>query len=145
MDKLNIAIRLAEKTDLPFILDSWTQCMKHMYPNQYALDFSKNYQNDHLKPLIEKSGSVIAHLEDEANEIISFLVFGSFKDNLIVHYAYTKVDARKQGIINQLIEFASVGATKQSIIFTHAAKNENTMMALMKKYIYDPSILRIMK
>jgi hypothetical protein len=64
---------------------------------------------------------------------------------LIIHYAYTKVDARRQGIVKELMEFPKIDGREHTVIFTHPAKNENMMMTLMKKYIYDPSILRIMK
>ena len=140
-EKLAIQIRLGTKDDLPFILDSWIKMTKHTYPNQYALDFHQHFQ-ERLQPLVQSSLTLVAHLEGEPNEVVSYLVYGSFRKRLVIHYAYTKLDARNQGIVRQLIQFAN--PENMPIVFTHAAKNENMMNALAKKHIFDPSVLQLM-
>ena len=140
IDNLPIQIRLSTNDDNNFIIDSWTNTMKHMYPNQYALDFHTHYQN-YVKSLIINSLSVVAHLENEPNEIISYLVYTFFRSSQVVHFAYTKLDARNQKILNRLIDFSN--PEKHPVVFTHPAKNENIMHYLCSKYIYDPSIMSI--
>lgn len=140
MPNLQVQIRLADKRDLHFIKDSWLKSTSHQYPNQYALDFSKHFQS-HMNSLLFNSVQLVAYLEGESDRIISYLVYSSFKSSQVVHFAYTKADARKQGIVNQLLHFSN--PTRQPVIFTHAPKNENVMVYLASKYIFDPSILKL--
>jgi hypothetical protein len=134
-------IRLATVDDLAFIKDSWLKAEKHTFPNSYALDFSEHFHS-HMASIIDQSVILVAHLWDDANEILSYLIYSSFRNSQVIHFAYTKSDARRQGILNKLIKFSNV--TNAPIVFTHAAKNENIMKALCKHYIYDPNILKLM-
>lgn len=142
MIDLACQIRLGMVDDLPFILDSWTQQMKHIYPNQYQKDFSVQYQR-YLRALIAKSTILVAYLEGEEDQIISYLVYTSFENRMVIHYAYTKVDARGDGKVHDLILFGN--PLSLPIVFTHAAKNENIMIAFVKKHTYDPTLIELME
>ena len=134
-------IRLGRLDDLPFVKDSWLKAEKHTFPNQYALDFSKHFQ-EHMQSIIDQSVILVANLPDDANEILSYIIYSSFRLNEVVHFAYTKTDARRQGLLNHLLEFSN--PSHLPIVFTHAAKNENVMKSLCKRYIFDPSMLKVM-
>lgn len=86
--------------------------------------------------------TLIAHLQDEPDEIISYLVYSSFRGNQVIHFAYTKVDARNQGILKQLLIFSN--PEHMPVILTSPTKNENIMAALTKHYIFDPTVLQLM-
>ena len=132
-------IRIGTKDDLSFILDSWIKTAKYIYPNQYVLDFNKKY-NEYLNVLIEKSTIIVSCIDNDPKDIVSYLVYSSFVGRfLVIHFAYTKVAARKEGIISSLINFAN--PNNDPVVFTHAAKNENIMKVLCLKYIFDPSVL----
>lgn len=135
-DHLPFEIRLATVDDLPFIKDSWLLAIKYIYPNQYELDFADNFQ-PHMQKIIQGSVIVVAHLAEEPNEILSYLIYTSFRHQQIIHYGYTKVDARRQGLLNHLICFTN--PHKLPIVFTHPAKNQNVMAVFCRKYIYSPS------
>lgn len=139
-DKLQTDIRLSNKDDLPFIISSWTICMKHVYPNQYALDFTQQY-HEYLVGLIARSTIVVACLSDDASQIISYLVYSSFGHNQVVHYAYTKLDARRQGYVKELMRFSN--PLGFPVVFTHPAKNANIMDHLSKHYIFDPTMVNL--
>lgn len=144
MVDLDIDIRIGTTDDMPFVADSWCKAMRHQYPNQYAFDFSSNY-HDHIYQLLDRSILITAHLQGDTKEILGYLVYkawGSPERKQIIHFAYTKADARQQGIMNKLIEWSN--PEHYPIIFTHSAKNETIMRHLAKKYIYDPSILNIL-
>lgn len=141
MPNLTVDIRLGTKQDIPFIADSWVKSIKHIYPNQYALDFTSHY-HDHVAKLMNTSLTLIAHLQDEPDEIISYLVYSSFRGNQVIHFAYTKVDARNQGILKQLLIFSN--PEHMPVILTSPTKNENIMAALTKHYIFDPTVLQLM-
>lgn len=135
-------IRLGTIDDTHFIINSWILTMKHIYPHQYELDFTKRY-TQYLNKLVSNSACLVANPIGDNNEILSYLVYSSFKQNLVAHFAYTKVDARNQGLLRSLIRFATAN-TNFPIVFTHPTKNENMMIAFTKKWIFDPSILYLM-
>jgi uroporphyrinogen-III decarboxylase len=134
---INTQIRLATTDDLHFIVDSWARSLRHTYPNQYAIDFYPRTLNE-LSELIKECTVVIAHEATDHNEIISWMVYTTFKTNIVVHFAYTKDGARKQGKIKDLLNFANL--LNSSVVFTRPAKNENIMKVLASKYIYDPTL-----
>lgn len=136
-------IRLSTIDDIHFIINSWTLSMKHIYPHQYELDFNIHY-NNYLTKLISNSACLIAHPIGDSNEILSYLVYSSFKQNLVAHFAYTKVDARNQGLLRSLLRFANPYGTFATI-FTHPTKNEHIMDHFSKKWIFDPSIINLME
>ena len=138
LTKLNTEIRLSTIKDLPFIISSWTQTIKHIYPNQYALDFSETYHT-YLSNLINKSTTIVSHLAEDNNEIISYLVYTSFQGRQVVHFAYTKVGARQLGELSELLRYSN--PMQLPIIFTHPAKNETIMKHFCSKTIFDPTIL----
>jgi hypothetical protein len=141
MMQLDCQIRLGMIDDMPFILDSWTQQMRHIYPNQYNKDFSISYRN-YLRNLISNSTVLVSYLEGEKDQIISYLIYTSFQKQMVIHYAYTKVDARGSGHVHDLIVFGN--PLNYPIVFTHPAKNENIMNALCKKHIYDPTLTSLL-
>jgi hypothetical protein len=140
-DKLQVEIRMGGQRDLNFVLSSWTSAIKAVYPNQYALDFSHHY-HQYLSHLLAKSTIVVMCLADDPNEIISYLVYTAFRHNQIIHYAYTKLDARRQGYVKQLMEFSN--PLNYPVVFTHPAKRPKTMEQLSKRYIYDPTVLQLL-
>jgi hypothetical protein len=135
-------IRLATTDDLHFIQDSWLKAASHTYPNQHALDFA-THQKQRMQTLIDASVIIVAHLPEDSNELLSYLVYSSFRGNLVIHYSYTKTDARNKGILRSLIGFAA-GPNTVPIVFTQAAKNENIMKHYANKFIFDPSVLNVM-
>ena len=141
-DSISFRVRMGEVSDLPFIYDSWMQSMKFIYPHKYDKNFSKNYAKV-LSNLIDKSSSLVAHLEGDRDEILSYLIYTSFEEHLVIHFAYTKADCRKEGKVRELITFAN--PLFAPIIFTHPCKNENVMEYLCRKFIYDPSIIGLLE
>lgn len=138
---IDYSIRLGILKDTAFIKDAWQKSMHHIYPHQYETGFSQRYQA-HMQTLIENSITLVAHLPDDEDEILSFLIYTFFNERLVCHFAYTKVGARKEGLLTALIKMAAPNA--QSLIFTHPPKNENIMEHFIIKFIYDPSVLQVL-
>jgi hypothetical protein len=136
------AIRLGTINDLPFIKDSWRKAIKYIYPHQYELDFDKNYQL-HMQKLIDNSIILVNHVKDDSNDILSYLIYTSFRGKMVIHFAYSVVDARNNGLVKELMTFAS--PEKIPVIFTHPAKNEQIMHKLSQSYIYDPTIIECLE
>lgn len=133
-------IRLATKDDLPFIADSWCKAMYHTYPNQYVLDFVPKFHKQ-IAGILQNASCVVSCLDTDPNAIVSYLIYTSFMGNLVVYYAYTKVEERKNGFLNQLLEFAN--PDNRPTIFVYPAKNERIMQHFAQKFIYDPYLTTI--
>lgn len=136
---IKVSHRIGMEQDVHFIADSWTRTLFKIYPNQYAIDFFSKTIAD-IKAHLSRSQILIAHLEDEPEEIVSYIVSNhqQFGKVLIVHFAYTKDLARRQGVLRDLLEIAN--PDKRPIAFTQPAKNANIMEYFSKKAIYDPSL-----
>lgn len=141
-DTIPFRVRMGEVSDLPFIYDSWMQSLKFIYPHKYDKCFSKNYAKI-INILLDKSCSLVAHLEGERDEILSYLIYTSFEENMVIHFGYTKADCRREGKLRELLHFAN--PLLLPVVFTHPAKNENVMEYLCRKFIYDPSIIGLLE
>jgi hypothetical protein len=141
MIQLDTTLRLHKEEDLPFVFDSWYRSQREIYPNKYATDFKATYHK-HIANILSNSIIAISCLDDCPDEIISYIVYQSFRNNFILHYAYTKTDARRQHKVSNLIEWSNV--MKAPLIFSHAAKSERIMAQLTRRYIFDPSILELL-
>lgn len=141
-DKLPFAIRLGTVKDTPFIVDSWVKMVSNQYPNQYALDFRPRYQ-DHVTKILAKSVTLVAHLEGEPDEILSYLVYSSFRKCQVIQFAYTKFDARKQGLLNALLAFSN--ESRLPVVFTVAAKNGDAMHHFAKRFVFDPTAVALVE
>lgn len=136
----DLSVRLAQSSDLHFIKDSWTKTMKYSYPNQYVLDFAPKFQAK-LDQVIPHCVILVATLDSDPSNIISYLVYTIFKDSLIILFAYTLVDERKQGFCNHLLNIANPYNNK--IILTSPTKNPNILQHLAQTHIFDPDILSL--
>lgn len=136
----DLSIRLASTNDLHFIKDSWTKTIKHIYPNQYVLDFSNKF-NAKLDAAIPQSVILVAALDTDQNNIVSYLVYTIFHEAIIILFAYTLLDERRQGFINHLLSVANPNNNR--VVLTSPTKNENILKHLHEKYIFDPSILQL--
>lgn len=147
--RLDIDIRLSTLEDIPFICNSWIRSAKNTYPNMYDINFNDNYLS-YIVRSIENSITLIACLKDDPNEIIGYLTYSSYLHNQrsadtsakasyqLIHFSYVKADARRQGVMNKLLTFSrSALDSRIPILFCNAAKNENVMNHLTKKYIFD--------
>lgn len=138
----DLTIRLGEVGDLAFIQDAWAKSLSKTYPNQYQFDFlSRCHQQ--IKYLIDKSVIVCQVLDDSPEDIVSFLVYTSFRQQMVVLYAYTRQEERRQGFLNELLAFAN--PEQHPLIFISPCKNENVMRYFASKYVFDPTILRVME
>ena len=134
----DLAIRLGQTDDLPFIKDSWTRSMASTYPNQYIIDFHAKFHRQ-IDVALTTSTILVSALDSDSTAIVCYLVYTSFEGQLVVLYAYTRAEQRRQGFVNQLLQFANPNSTPT--IFCFPAKNANAMSHLAHKYIFDPYLL----
>ena len=142
---LSTAIRLSTPDDNAWIIDCWYKAQKDIYPNRYIADFPIKYHqyiNSILNNRKHPTITSILCLDDDPHWIVAFMTYTTFLDDLVVHFAYTRKDQRRQGHINKLL--TAINFAHVPVVFTHPCKNENIMKHMCDKYIYDPSILSLL-
>lgn len=122
------------ESDLRFVVSSWVSTLRGIYPNQYALDYFPRAIGD-VTAHIQRANTLIAYLENEPDEIVSYLVFLRRRDICIAHFAYTKDGARRQGHVSSLLALANPEGLPW--VFTRPARNENAMRHFVSRAIYD--------
>lgn len=140
-EHLNTALRLSTPEDMNWIVDCFFKAQREIYPNKYIANFSEVY-NGHIHTLVAKSITSILCLDDDPYWIISFATYQSFERELVIHFAYTRADQRRQGHLNKIID--NINFMKAPIVFTHPCKNENIMKYMCSKYTFDPYLLRLL-
>jgi hypothetical protein len=133
------AIRVGTDDDLRFIVASWASTSRAIYPNGHAFDFWSRTTGD-IRAHLERSSVLVAYLEGEPDEIVSYLVTVRHHTILVAHFAYTKEAARRQGHVRSLLALANPDGL--GLTFTHPARNPNAMAAFCKRAIFDPEMWR---
>lgn len=136
------SVRLAEPNDEPFVYDSWLRSAHRTYPNMHAVDFCQD-ERARVQRIIEGSVVAVAHLTADANELLGHVVYGKWRKTLVVHYAFVTPLARRHGVLKSLLDFANF--ERWPVVLTAPAVSEETMAALMKRYIYDQRVLPLMQ
>lgn len=97
---MQIEIRKLSDNDIYFISSTMVdqQCALRNY-SRCPRRFMKQGIADRLKKLIETSEILVACSSEDANQILSYLIF----DKDVLHFAYTKMIYRNFGIMKKLI------------------------------------------
>lgn len=112
MSDAKVIVRKAEPQDKDFVMDSWVRGQYHGSPywSQMPKDLFYKYYSGHIRNLLSSAKVEVAVLSDDPTIILGFLV----TSGTAIHWAYTKLDYRGQGIQKMLIngrEFKSVTST----------------------------------
>ena len=136
-EKLPVAMRMANETDLPFIFNAWLKSHKN---SRFAKDIDSTiyFQEHHnlIEKLLKRYDTVVICSKDDPEHIYGFANGGSTEGIFTLNYIYVKHTFRNMGIATTLFnafehDSASAG------IYTHS----NHFSAKMdRKYamIYHP-------
>jgi GNAT superfamily N-acetyltransferase len=136
------SVRLAEPQDEPFVYDSWIRSAHRTYPNMHAVDFCAD-ERARVQRVIQGSVVAVAQLAEARDDLLGHVVYGVWRRALVVHYAFVKPDARRHGVLTAMLKFANFD--RWPVVLTAPAMNEETMAALVKRYIYDQRVLPLMQ
>lgn len=105
---LPIVIRQATDNDLGYILVSWSKTIHKTVPYNFIPNeiFSgpNGYQTKIIERALNKSITLVAHVEDEPDQIAGFIVVEPHDDaNLILHWCQVKAIFRRYGIAKELL------------------------------------------
>jgi hypothetical protein len=136
------SVRLAAPEDSGFIYNSWITSAQRTYPNMYAQDFC-NAERARVQRIMNESVSCVAHLEEELNELLGFVVYGRWRSMFVLHRAHVKPEARRHGVLTSMLEFANW--QKLPVVLTSPAQDERVMQALTRRFLYDQAVLPLMQ
>jgi hypothetical protein len=136
--KLQTLIREATPSDINFILNSWLKSYRcHEDMTRMSNEDYYKYYKAHIVELLQKSGIKISCEQDDHNFIYGYICYDLLKDNLIIHYIYTRYSHRKLGIANGLIS----SLDKKELWCTSANRIFDELKAKYKIQ-YNPYIVR---
>ncbi len=127
---LPIILRQTTTTDLPFIYSTWLNSYRR---SPFGLSLSTtNYfqtQTNIIDNILLTAKLTLATLEEDPDTICGFICHDISPNNkTIIHYIYTKLLFRNDGVAKQL--YNSISPTNPTII-TH---NNHTSSLLREKY-----------
>ena len=142
---LPIIIRYKTPNDDALIHSAWVTNMHSALPNSYIpWETFCQYQDQLIEDIFQVSNTLVACLIDDPTTVISFLTYSNLKDNLIIHFGYTKNKFRNNKIMSDLLETADVDYKNKIIPVTNISKTYNS---LSKKYtlIYNPYLIKLLQ
>lgn len=137
-------IRLAEPRDEAFVYDSWLKTSARTYPNMHAADFA-TFERARVQRLLQSSISAVAQVEGLPDELLGHMVYAMWRGMIVVHFAFTKPDARRNGVFASLLSFADFDGSKRRVVLTSPAQEEKTMAALARKWVFEPHVVALMQ
>jgi GNAT superfamily N-acetyltransferase len=118
---------------VPFIFSAWLKSYRN---NAWAKNAPNTvyfkYHHELIERILKRSAVLIAHPEDDADQILGFAVFEERNELVIAHYVYVKQPYRRMNIASELLN-----AVPRVDFFTHL--NGRTHPALTKHgAVYNP-------
>jgi hypothetical protein len=89
--------------DIAFVVDSWLKSYRAEQPDMLTRDYMP-WQRARINFLLGRAGLFVAHPAAESTVIWSWLIC----EPGVIHYAYTKPDAKGAGLVRQLLAFAGL-------------------------------------
>jgi len=139
MNDLPITIRPAVDTDYGYILATWTRSHHKVHPfNFISNDLYFPYQTKLINKILAKATTMVVCLDDEPNQIVGYVVYENYANDIVIHHAAVKGIFRRLGIMRFLLK--EIGAVDKSLIVTHYF---DLFKKIRDKYklIYDPIFL----
>ncbi len=132
-----IATRSMVSDDVAFILATWLRSYKESSEFAKRITHKVFFTSHHeiAKSLLSRSRCIVAHLADEPEIIIGYVVFEPGESPL-VHYVFTKRGWRKLRIAHDLIEQAQINI--DGCEFTHWTYFLNEYFSKHPTMTYNP-------
>ena len=114
---------------------SYDEPFNHCHPNLYFPEMHK-----FLTKLLSHSLVMLTCLDNEPDTYFSFVIYQYAGQDLFLHYAYTKSDFRRIGLLKDTIELL-IQDDKAQMIITQFPKDKLIFDGLQNKYshiVFDP-------
>jgi GNAT superfamily N-acetyltransferase len=134
---LPISIRVAEPKDVAFIATCWLQSKRHTPPwDAASWTLFLREERPRVENRIKRSAALVAYWEEHPDELVSFVVYRAEFGSMILEYAYTRAEHRRQGAASMLLHAAN--AIGLPIVATHVPRNDHVARAWRSKMVFDP-------
>ena len=100
--KLPIRIRQADEGDASFIYSSWLKSYAAQNKDQPKLTIYEMHR-EVVSRLLESSITLVACMEEDPDQVLSWICAQRIPKFLVVHYCYTKAPFRKFGLARTLL------------------------------------------
>lgn len=135
-------IRPASALDIPFIYSSWLKSFKHdsaLGKSMRSSIYFEQYR-EVIDQILEDSQTFVAHLPDEPNVIIGYIVFESYASipTATIHYAFVKESFRRIGVFTSLLKLIDYSKPWQ---YTHKTNTLIKVLGSDTDWIYNPLYL----
>lgn len=114
----SLVIRPGVEGDHNFIIQSWIRSWRISKPGKLIPQEIYSFEMSHLvmSTLARSSCDVVAAAA-EPSTIVAWIVYDQRPRLGVVHFAYTRPQARKRGVCRELV--ARVGAEGRQLLYTH--------------------------
>lgn len=133
---MKISLRPATQNDVPFIFSAWLKS----YRNNPWVKNAPNavyykYHHELVEKMLSRSATIIAHPDDDPEQILGFAVFEERGGLVVCHYVYVKQPFRRQNIASEILNAVPR-------IDFYSAHNGRTHRSLIKHgAVYSPYLL----
>ena len=142
MSELPVMIRAPRPTDEGYILKSWLRVfrknsrMRHLPEDVYYQD-----QADQIRQIISSAETLIAANPDDDDEIHGYATVQRLDgDPLVLHFAYTRGQRRRQGVFRRLAEAHGMNL-KRAFYYTHACPMTKNLLKRFPLAVYRRDIV----
>jgi hypothetical protein len=139
---LPVIYRLRQPNDDSFIYAAWTNLYRSQPANRLVPTeaFYQEY-NKFIYSILQSANVMVAQLDptpEEPNTLLSYLVYQYQDHHLLLHFAFTKPDFRRLGILTNLLKIVNiyqqpliVTCQPEIAVFKHMQSKDVSML-------YDP-------
>jgi GNAT superfamily N-acetyltransferase len=131
-------LRPATQTDFNFIANSYLKSYRDAPGNQYLINqLYYDTFSQRLNYMIETGTVTVACSDEDAEQILGYLISGETHGKPIAHYVYVKRLFRQLGIAKALLEAAIPTWGTKMTLCTHTARHFNELRTKYK-LVYTP-------
>lgn len=101
---MQLKIRPATASDLPFIYSAWLKSFRrHPWVSPAPNAVYYKYHHDIIDRLLQRGLISVACSDEDEDQILGFVVYENRANLVILHYYYVKQPYRRMGIAGQLL------------------------------------------
>tara|TARA_R110002020_G_scaffold32159_2_gene99234 strand:+ start:963 stop:1523 length:561 start_codon:yes stop_codon:yes gene_type:complete len=102
-DRLPVVVRPAEPQDASFLYSSWLESYAGQHRDQPKLTVYKMHRPI-VERLLESAVTLVAVMENDSDQILSWMCAERIPKFLVAHYCYTKEAFRRFGLVKALLD-----------------------------------------
>lgn len=136
---MQVEIRKIKESDKNFVIATWLKNYRSSSAFAKRINNEVYYKNHHaiVEHILSKpqtTALVVNSLGDE-DHLLGFMVYETWPDAHVIHYAFVKIEFQKFGIATQLFHHAKIDPS--NFVFTHSTYDAAEILK-NSRGTYDP-------